>query len=45
MPINFPTIKLFIFINKLFTNNKDFSFWLVLGIKANSYYIRQVALI
>ena len=25
MPINLPTIKLFIFINKLFINNKDFS--------------------
>ena len=25
MPINFPTAKLFIFINKLFANNKDFS--------------------
>ena len=25
MPINFPTIKLFIFINRLFINNKDFS--------------------
>ena len=25
MPINLPTIKLFVFINGLFTNNKDFS--------------------
>ena len=25
MPINFPTTKLFVFINKLFINNKDFS--------------------
>ena len=25
MPINLPTAKLFIFINRLFTNNKDFS--------------------
>ena len=25
MPINLPTVKLFIFINKLFINNKDFS--------------------
>ena len=25
MPINLPIIKLFIFINKLFINNKDFS--------------------
>ena len=25
MPINFPTVKLFIFINKLFINNKDFN--------------------
>ena len=25
MPINFPTAKLFVFINKLFVNNKDFS--------------------
>ena len=25
MPINFPTAKLFIFINKSFVNNKDFS--------------------
>jgi hypothetical protein len=25
MPINLPTIKLFIFINKSFINNKDFS--------------------
>ena len=25
MSINLPTIKLFIFINRLFTNNKDFS--------------------
>ena len=28
MPINFPTAKLFVFINRLFTNNKDFSFQL-----------------
>ena len=28
MPINFPTAKLFIFINGLFANNKDFSFQL-----------------
>ena len=28
MPINFPTVKLFIFVNRLFTNNKDFSFQL-----------------
>ena len=28
MPINFFTAKLFIFINKLFINNKDFSFQL-----------------
>ena len=28
MPINLPTIKLFIFINRLFANNKDFSFQL-----------------
>ena len=25
MPINLPTTKLFIFVNKLFVNNKDFS--------------------
>ena len=25
MPINFPTTKLFVFINGLFINNKDFS--------------------
>jgi hypothetical protein len=25
MPINLPTIKLFVFINRLFANNKDFS--------------------
>ena len=25
MPINLPTAKLFIFINRLFINNKDFS--------------------
>ena len=25
MPINFSTTKLFIFVNKLFINNKDFS--------------------
>jgi len=25
MPINLPTAKLFVFINKLFINNKDFS--------------------
>ena len=25
MPINFPTTKFFIFIDKLFVNNKDFS--------------------
>jgi hypothetical protein len=25
MPINLPTIKLFVFINRLFINNKDFS--------------------
>ena len=25
MPINLPTIKLFVFINKLFVNNKNFS--------------------
>ena len=28
MPINFPTAKLFVFINGLFINNKDFSFQL-----------------
>ena len=28
MPINLPTVKLFIFINRLFINNKDFSFQL-----------------
>ena len=28
MPINFPTANLFIFINGLFANNKDFSIWL-----------------
>ena len=28
MPINLPTVKLFIFINRLFANNKDFSFQL-----------------
>ena len=25
MPINLPTVKLFVFINRLFINNKDFS--------------------
>ena len=25
MPINLPTVKLFIFVNGLFINNKDFS--------------------
>ena len=25
MPINFPTTKFFIFVNRLFANNKDFS--------------------
>ena len=25
MPINFPTTKLFVFVNRLFANNKDFS--------------------
>jgi len=25
MPINLPTAKLFVFINRLFINNKDFS--------------------
>ena len=28
MPINLPTTKLFIFVNGLFINNKDFSFQL-----------------
>ena len=28
MPINLPTIKLFIFVNGLFVNNKNFSFQL-----------------
>ena len=28
MPINLPTAKLFVFINRLFVNNKDFSFQL-----------------
>ena len=28
MPINFPTAKLFIVINRSFINNKDFSFQL-----------------
>jgi len=28
MPINLPTAKLFVFVNGLFTNNKDFSFQL-----------------
>jgi len=25
MPINLPTAKLFVFVNRLFINNKDFS--------------------
>jgi len=25
MPINLPTSKLFVFVNRLFVNNKDFS--------------------
>ena len=25
MPINFPTTKLFVFVNRSFANNKDFS--------------------
>ena len=25
MPINFPTAKLFVFVNRLFINNKDFN--------------------
>ena len=28
MPINFPTTKLFIFVDRLFINNKNFSFQL-----------------
>ena len=28
MPINFPTIKLFVLVNRLFENNKNFSFQL-----------------
>ena len=28
MPINLPTAKLFIFVNRLFANNKDFNFQL-----------------
>jgi len=28
MPIILPTTKLFVFINRLFINNKDFSSWL-----------------
>ena len=28
MPINLPITKLFVFINRLFVNNKDFSFQL-----------------
>ena len=41
MPINLPTIKLFIFINRLFINNKDFSFQLGYKIIITNKSIRE----
>ena len=41
MPINFPTIKLFIFINRLFINNKDFSSQLGYKIIIANEFIRK----
>ena len=41
MPINLPTIKLFIFINRLFINNKDFSSWLGYKIIITNKFIKE----
>ena len=41
MPINLPTIKLFVFINRLFANNKDFSFYLGYKIIITNKSIRE----
>ena len=41
MPINLPTTKLFIFINRLFTNNKDFNFQLRYKIIIINKFIKE----
>jgi hypothetical protein len=41
MPINLPTTKLFIFVNELFINNKDFSFQLGYKIIIINKFIRE----
>jgi hypothetical protein len=41
MPINLPTTKLFVFVNRLFTNNKDFSFQLGYKIIIANKFIKK----
>ena len=41
MPINLPTTKFFVFVNKLFVNNKDFSFQLGYKIIIINNFIRE----
>ena len=41
MPINFPAAKLFIFINGLFANNKDFSSQLGYKIIITNKFIKE----
>ena len=41
MPINLPTTKLFVFINGLFINNKDFSFQLEYKIIITNKFIGE----
>ena len=41
MPINFPTAKLFVFVNRLFVNNKDFSSQLGYKIIITNKFIRE----
>ena len=41
MPINVPTIKLFVFINRSFTNNKDFSSQLEYKIIITNKFTRE----
>ena len=41
MPINLPTTKLFVFVNGLFVNNKDFSFQLGYKIIITNKFTRE----
>ena len=41
MPINLPTTKLFVFINRLFINDKDFSFQLGYKIIITNKFTRE----